>query len=329
MTERQKITLIRLFLIAVAVGGVAYLARMILVTDTINISVDPARSFTVAVISDTQHYAAGNPDIFCKMTSWIASEKRSLNIVFVAHIGDIVEDGGTVTDEWRSASKCMNKLGSIPYTVNPGNHDTQIVNVHASGWNTYNQYFPAAEFAKESWYGGNFEGNQNSYQIVKVPSLTLLFLNLELEPPSDVLDWANTIVRKVRNQYPNVYAVLSTHKYMEDNKNEPDSKVHFGSNGNSGDAVWDELIQNNCAIGMVLSGHYSNLDGENEFDTSNGCGRPVHQILANYENRENGGNGYLRIYVFTPSEKKIEAYTYSPITKTFENDQDSRFTLTF
>ena len=45
--------------------------------------------------------------------------------------------------------------------------------------------------------------------------------------------------------------------------------------------------------------------------------------------REKGGNGRLRIYTFQPTQNLINVQTYSPVTRTFEVDTDSQFTLSY
>ena len=58
-------------------------------------------------------------------------------------------------------------------------------------------------------------------------------------------------------------------------------------------------------------------------------GRPIHQLLANYQSRANGGNGWLRILRFVPEENKIYVKTYSPYLNKFEEDENSQFELDY
>ena len=54
---------------------------------------------------------------------------------------------------------------------------------------------------------------------------------------------------------------------------------------------------------MVLNGHYP---GEGRRTDNNACGDPVHQVLSDYQERSNGGDGWLRIMTFTPAENRID-----------------------
>ena len=65
---------------------------------------------------------------------------------------------------------------------------------------------------------------------------------------------------------------------------------------------------------MVLCGHWSNAGGEWHQVSANNAGQPVFEILADYQSRENGGNGWLRLITFVPKEQRryqIQFRTYS------------------
>jgi len=55
----------------------------------------------------------------------------------------------------------------------------------------------------------------------------------------------------------------------------------------------------------------------------------VYTLMADYQSRTNGGNGWLRYYRFYPAENVVRARTYSPTLNQFEADSDSssQFTL--
>lgn len=281
--------------------------------------IDSSKSFSVVVLPDTQFYSANNPEIFCRQTEWIKEMKDRLNIVFVSHMGDIVNDGAEKMYEWENASRCMSKLdGVLPYSVVPGNHDLDVQSNKESGFSTFSKFFPSHKFEEKSWYGGSYQNNRNSFQKITVNGLEILFLNLEIEPSYEVLDWANGVIRA----NPNLYTIVTTHKYLPVGSSVRDSVVVFGKNGNSGEDIWTKLIYNNCSIRQVWSGHFH---GENKIVTKNKCGDDVYQILQDYQDRTNGGDGWLRLFVFDTKDKNINVYTYSPFLRLFEDDSDSRF----
>ena len=78
----------------------------------------------------------------------------------------------------------------------------------------------------------------------------------------------------------------------------------------------------------MLSGHEHNGDaGEARRSDHNTCGQPVQQILTDYQDRANGGDGWLRYYTFDPSAGTMTATTYSPKLGVYETDADSAFTV--
>jgi hypothetical protein len=51
----------------------------------------------------------------------------------------------------------------------------------------------------------------------------------------------------------------------------------------------------------------------------------VHQILANYQMRELGGEGYLRLLEFQPDGKRVRVKTYSPVLDAWMTGADQQF----
>jgi hypothetical protein len=285
--------------------------------------IDPAKSFSVVVLPDTQNYSAEYPEIFCEQTQWIVDHKKELNIVFVSHMGDLVNNGGEKPEQWETASRCMGKLdGVVPYSVIPGNHDSDTPHRKSSGFSAYDKYFPATKFSDNIWYGGDFQNNRNNFEIINAGGIPMLFLNLEIEPSDKALDWARTVVAK----HPDAYTILTTHKFLPVYLRVRDIALGFSADGNTGESIWEKLIFGNCSIAMTWSGHYH---GENRISSKDSCGKDVNQVLQDYQDRPNGGEGWLRVYVFSPEKKNIQVYTYSPFLGKMETDRDSRFTLPF
>lgn len=280
--------------------------------------------FTLIVLPDTQRYSYENHDIFCKQAEWILAIKKKLNIVFVSHLGDITQSGALIDREWENASKCMGKMdGVVPYGIIPGNHDFDVVDGPTIEATKYDSVFPVSRFSNFSWYKGNYKENRNNYQTIMVNRIKLLFLNLEVDPTDDDIDWAN----KILNENQDKQVILTTHAYQYDNLMERSQNQHFRLEGNSGEDIWNKIIDKNCNIFLVLSGHFHNGDGENRIESKNQCGKTVHQIVQNYQGRPNGGDGLLRIYTFSPIKKQIDVKTYSPFSNKYEIDEDSQFTL--
>ena len=55
-------------------------------------TVPPAAPFTIIMLPDTQHYSRKWPELFMAQTQWVKENRDKENIVFVTHVGDIVND---------------------------------------------------------------------------------------------------------------------------------------------------------------------------------------------------------------------------------------------
>ena len=97
--------------------------------------------FTVAVLPDTQFYSQQFPETFHAQTMWLAANATREKIVFVSHVGDVVESGGESRKEWQVATAAFSRLrGKIPFGVVAGNHDADFVGNRSSDFEMYREY---------------------------------------------------------------------------------------------------------------------------------------------------------------------------------------------
>lgn len=287
-----------------------------------------AEPFTIIVLPDTQLYAQRYPDLFLQQTKWIREQKDALNIAGVIHEGDITNLNSE--EEWKVADRAMGTLdGVVPYLMVLGNHDLP------GGGKTrdaalFNKYFGPRRFQGKPWYGGRYaEGNENAYYYLEAGGSKFLVVCLEFGPRDEVLEWANKIVA----QHPDRRTILVTHSYM----NFDDTRVGEGDRhnphvykvgGNDGEEMWEKLVRRHPNIFLVLSGHILD-DGAGRLESVGDHGNTVHQVLANYQKREMGGNGRLRIMRFLPAENRIEVSTFSPALNAYETDDQNQFSLEY
>ncbi len=267
----------------------------------------PAEEFTIIVMPDTQHYSETYPAIFMTQTQWIVDNKEARNIVFVTHEGDIVNQN--TTTQWQRANTSLSMLdGVVPYGLGPGNHDQPTT--------MFNQYFPYTRFQSEPWYGDHYQNlNDNNYQLISAGGMDFVFVHLEFCPPAGAVTWADSVYKS----YPNHIGFMTTHGYL----NEAAQRTVHGCTNTQ--YLWDGLAVPNPNLRFMLSGHVH--DESRRTDVVNG--RPVYQMLADYQGRANGGEGWLRILRFVPAESKIYVQTYSPWLNRFETDANSELTLDF
>lgn len=269
--------------------------------------------FSIIILPDTQKYPKSYPEIFTNQAQWIVDNKEKLNIQFVIHEGDIVAKENKSV-QWERANSSMSILdeNNIPYSVTPGNNDHK-----KKTWDTinYNSYFPVSRFEKEEWWGGNYNENDNSYQLLTIQGKDYIFLSLDFCPTSDEISWADNIL----NSYSERSAILTTHGYLGGSAQR--SVADCGST----EYIW-QFAKKHKNLQLVLCGH---TPGESRRTDLNDAGKQVNQILANYQTQTNGGNGWLRILEFSPSENKIYVKTYSPYINSYKTDLKSQFVLEY
>ncbi len=267
------------------------------------------QEFTIVVLPDTQHYSEAFPAVFTAQTQWIVANKAARNIVFVTHEGDVVEHWDDDA-EWQAANASMSLLdGVVPYGLAPGNHDQPST--------FFNQYFPFSRYLGLPWYGGHYQTlNDNNFQLFSGGGLDFVAVHLEFCPSSGAVAWA----RGVFDAHPGRIGMMTTHGYLNGSAQRT---VHGGCA--STQYLWDSLGAVTPNLHFMLSGHV-HAEARRQ-DVANG--HPVFQMLADYQDRASGGNGWLRILRFVPTENRVYVQTYSPWLNQFEVDADSQFVLDF
>lgn len=289
----------------------------------------PGPDFTLMTLPDTQFYSENlNNRLtqFTSQTNWIVSSRESLNTVFVAHMGDMVNTA-TVNQEWINADGAMDIIENsattllthgIPWGGAPGNHDVQ------SGGNVkWNEYFGTSRWSGRPYFRGNYStNNDNNYQFFSASGLDFIVINLVYNANTSgdqaVMDWADSLLKA----YPNRRAIITSHWLI--NTGNP------ASWGGHGQALYDNL-KDNPNLFLMLCGH---VHGEGQradvFE-----GRTVYTVLQDYQGRSGapgglgGGDGWLRYFTFSPANNAIYAKTYRTTADTFETDADSQFTLPY
>jgi hypothetical protein len=263
-------------------------------------------NFTIVALPDTQHYSAFYPQTFTTQTQWIKDNETSKNIVFVTQEGDIIDTNSNTT-QWANANTAMSLLdGQVPYGIAPGNHDG------APGETAnFNTYFPYTRYSGQSWYGGHYGAdNDNSYQLFSAGGQHFIILHIEYGADSNVLSWADSILKA----YPTHRAIVTSHYLLNAD----------GSFGTYGSNIYNAL-KGDSNLFLMLCGH---MHGEaSRMDIYNG--NTVYTLLADYQERSNGGDGWLRAMEFSPTTNSISVKTYSPTLNQYEMDADSQFEVSY
>jgi len=298
----------------------------------------PGRDFCVAVLPDTQNYAreaSGSGDAKKEMwfaqTDWIVNHRVSHNIAYVAHLGDIVQngdrkDGNENLTEWRNATNAMYRLENptttgladgIPYGMAVGNHDQEPMGDEDGTTTHFNRYFGVSHFNGKSYYGGHYgDDNDNHYGVVSASGFDFIVFFFEYgRYGSGVLDWANGILAS----RPNHRAIVVTHHAGSDRT--PSS---FSTQGS---ALYNGLKAKTNFF-MMLGGHVAANGGEgSRSDTY--LGRTVRTFISDFQGWMNGGNGYMRLMYFSPSNSTVTIKTYSPWLNQYQTDANSQMSFSY
>jgi len=295
------------------------LIAMILLLITI---VGTFAQFTLVVIPDTQKLSSdeefgdpNQPDLLFNrmktMAHWITDHKDSLNIVMVAHLGDMTEDQD-VPKQWQrnvDTWKILTDAG-IPFAPCQGNHDSI---------SSINKYFPIRDYVNKPYWGGSMNGGiENAYYLFEADGME--FILVVVEEGSVSKKGTNSIVRQwgssIFAQYPERRGILIAHNITR----------------NGGEQ--NDIIESNDNVFMSCNGHACENNGNDYWTTTSVGGNTQHLIRSDYQCRgkpyeEGPVPAMFRYYTFKPNEDKIYAYTYNVITESFHTDSDHQFSFTY
>lgn len=293
----------------------------------------PAGAFTLVIIPDTQAYlGAGtkltpgstapvsNPNLAAQI-DWIVQNRERENIVFVSHVGDIVDRNRE--DQWAVAKQHLDRLrGVVPFSLTVGNHD-----MSAKGdAHLFQATFPASSFRTYPWYLGCYEharadqqvsaNNVNSAQLFHAGGQEFLHLSLECNAPDDVLAWANALL----THYAGRLALITTHmdlgivdkpKTSAGFHADPKGRMRWikvhGVRGNSGQQLWDKLYRKHPNLALIFCGDQSRVTAL-RLDAQAGDGHIIPSLLSDYMSQP-----ALRLLRFLPGSNRIEVLTYEVI----------------
>jgi hypothetical protein len=297
-----------------------------------------ASAFTVIGLPDTQNYSSSFPQIFSAQTEWVVDQREALDIQFVSHYGDLVNNADQPF-QWINADAAMDRLDAagMPYGVCPGNHD--FLSSGSVGQSpipqSYLDNFGPARFAGRPWYGASPSG-MSSYQFFSAGGMEFLAVHLECDTPVRELTWAQEIIDANRDRP----VMLTTHRYLQDAEDYtsgvplvPSGRYPaiwytvegtYTPDGIQSEEFFHWFIRKNPSIFLVNCGHF-----HEEFRqvSTNVAGLPVHEVLADFQDDPNGGDGWLRIMRFDVATNTIDVDTYSPTLAAIRTADESDFTL--
>ncbi|MED4560490.1 metallophosphoesterase [Bacillus altitudinis] len=267
----------------------------LLVQDEISQTLKP---YKMVWMSDTQYYARSYPHIFKKMVEWIRDQRDPLNIQYVFHTGDIVDD--SKDKQWNRADTFMRVLDQhqIPYGVLAGNHDVRHKDGH---YREYGRYFGAKRFEDKPYYGESYQNNRGHYDLISAGGNDYMMVYMGWGIKQNEIDWLNRVI----SEYPDRIVILNFHEYL----------LVSGNRSPIGDLIFHQVVKRHPNIVAVFSGHYhgaSRKVDEIDDDHDGKVDRKVYQILADYQSGPEGGQGFMRLITADQEKNKLHFTTYSP-----------------
>ncbi|MFD0675385.1 MULTISPECIES: metallophosphoesterase [unclassified Paenibacillus] len=261
--------------------------------------------FAFVWMTDTQYYSESYPKIYDLMTQWVVDNWKEKKFKYLLHTGDIVNNWNSKA-EWERASASMKTLDDahIPYGVVAGNHD---VYYDVGNYDEFWKYFGRERFVNQPTFGGDLNNNRDHYDLVSVNGHDFVIVYLGWLIDQKTFDWANGVLHK----YSDRNAIIATHEYLKP------SKAYYGQ----GKGVWEKLVVPNSNVFMVLGGHNPGA----AYNIKKLGDRTVLEMLSDYQNGPEGGQGFMRFLQFDLTNNKLLVNTYSPYIKKwnfFKPDED-------
>ncbi|MGD9503462.1 MAG: 5'-nucleotidase C-terminal domain-containing protein [Syntrophobacteraceae bacterium] len=270
-----------------------------------------SQPFTIAALPDTQFYAEDELIEFNKQIDWVLANAASENIVFVTHLGDVV-DNGSDSAQWAFAMNALTPLlqqEELPFSIVRGNHDDPTY---------FLKNIKLATTLTKSWTVAASPSGLTQAQLFTVQGAQFLHIGFQKDPADDELAWANDLLAESKMQ--GLPVIVSTHDYINGSGRSATGKI-----------MWEKFVKDNPMVFMVLNGHTHTEYALVSHDEAN---RPVYQMLSDYQDRDFGGQGLMRLITIDPAQSKILVKTFSPYyevkgqevnTNYYETDADSQF----
>ncbi|MEM6958710.1 MAG: metallophosphoesterase [Myxococcota bacterium] len=296
---------------------------------------DPS-GWTLVVLPDTQNAIQGFPEVVEEQARWIINNARRLNVVAVVHVGDITNDNSET--QWQRARDALLPINDVaPLVMVTGNHDLGEGGSANERASLFSEFFPWSEFESNGVDNVRFSetSSENAVFRFETPTGPVSIVALEFGPRDEVVRWAKSAYQPL----PGERAILVTHSYLYfdatryDAERAPEQLWRPGVYGiassnegvNDGEQLFQNLIADTPEYDLVLSGHV--LDVGVARARSEQTSGHVHEVVANYQEEEFGGNGFLRLMRFSADGSSVHVETYSPLLDEVRDDDANRFRL--
>lgn len=255
------------------------------------------RTFTLAVIPDTQYLFDGDslhPEPLEATVAWLA---RLDDLAFVAHLGDVTQNGRQ--QEFAAAVGPFNTLKSrrIPFSVLAGNHDVESRTDDRRGPTPFLGTF--SNLAVRNRISRD-DGGYNTAYTFSACGHDFLLLALDWRVSDQGLTWA----REVLKTHAHLPTIVTVHDAVTADGATADLSEH-------GQRIWDSLIKDNPQVFLSINGHFW---PSGRMTKPNTAGQPVELHLANYQETYYGGAAAVRLYRFDLDRGVVDVSTEVPFS---------------
>lgn len=275
-------------------------------------------AWTIIALPDTQHMVEQVPEALSAQVSWILEQARTYNIVYVTHLGDVVQRADD-TAQWERAWGSLSRLSAtIAWSVLPGNHDID----GAGTLRPFVQRFGALGGGVVAGAEDRRPDSGASFRELVDGTERLLMLQLPFCPSDDVLAWG----RGVLEAHAQVPALVSTHGYLDRGARSGPAMCDawpVNDDANGGEQIWRELIEPHDNVFGVLGGHY---DGMSHLVSQRGGRPPVLQATLN---PSPGTEGWLLMLQWQAHRRRVVVHTHSPYLGLFDNSAEGTYEFAY
>ncbi|MGL4346317.1 MAG: metallophosphoesterase [Cellulosilyticaceae bacterium] len=249
-------------------------------------------NYNLVFIPDTQYMGESAPYMVEAMTEWISQNAEALHIKFTGHLGDITEDSSH--QEYQKGDRAFKTMdrSECPYLVTPGNHDVKDQGVN------FRRYFGKLRYKDKTYIGEQEAPNNSLYALIEAGSYTYLMLSIDYSSVKESVSWAQNILMS----HLGLPTIVMTHDAFDEIEGE------FVRTEN-GQYLWENLIDTNSQIFMVVAGHEFNVSHRIRYNRDQ---KEVIEMLVNYQIYPSGGNGWMRLVEVDEEAGKLRCTTYSP-----------------
>ena len=298
-----------------------------------------SNAFSLIGLPDTQNYSDIYPQIYTAQTNWVVDNRAPLDIRYVSHYGDITNNADQLR-QWQNADDSMRVLddAGIIYGVCPGNHDVTPSGGVGTAYipENYRAYFGPQRFASRPWYGGASPSGMSNYTYFSAGGIDFLQIHLDVDTPVVELAWAQGILDANKDRA----TMITTHRYLQEAEAYtagvpavPNGRYPaiwysveglYNPAGIQSEQFYQWFLRKNTNIFMVTCGHFH---GEWRQQSLNVAGKPIQEVLADFQDDPNGGDGWLRIMKFDTAANIIDVDSYSPTLQAVRTSPKSDFNL--